>query len=937
MSPALAVWVILLLQSGAQGFGILPGSSQSHQEITKEAILNVTVQVCRALAEAEGSDFAFPPQPFTPTGVAAACRAGNSIRSYEQAIRSITLRNIRVDLEEALNASFHFDDETFVSGRNIITTGLQTVKANNKEENFEAARENLGATLHTLQDFYSHSNWVEIGMSFPNSNLLRSDTSIGNLADESRPTCRSCDGDDCRNNILEDIISEQVLTSGYFGLIPLIDTKPSGKCSHGGALDVTSRIEPTGGINKDTTNSEHGFLHSEAARLATSATSEILEDVRRAAGDEPFLQMLGVSRGSGKALCLVIDTTQSMSDDIAAVRTATSTFIDSQVETDNQPLSYILVPFNDPEFGPVMRTSDPEVFKNLVDDLTASGGGDEGELSLSGLQLALTNAPRSSDIFLFTDASAKDEQLKSTVIANIERTQSVVYFLITGTPANTRRRRRRSTRIAESDAQVYKDLSDAAGGLVIEVDKDQLLEATSIIGQMSNSTVVTLVRASRTPGVNANFSFVIDGTTSNVRLFITGNPANVTLVDPEGREVDLRTVAADQLTSSFTSAGNLESWQLRPQVGTWQVMVEATNPYTLRATGQSPLDFLFDFAEFVPSPSNTFDVLDSRPLAGTNGSLLVMLTGSNTANVTEVTLVESAGSLEVPGNVESQEGGNFLVRVDNIPSVPFVVRVKGNEVNATAGGVFPFQRESATSFRASNLTIKADAEGNLVPGTEFSVPFTVTAEETGGNITIRATTNNPLYTASAPNVLLVEPPGLSANGTVMLAVPLNTPSGTTVTLVIEAEAPGGDDINYAIIRISVLNPVTDFTAPVCQVLGIVNCVQNTSANPWSLSLKVSDGAEGTGVERVTLTQGNGTLTLTPDTENQNDTLATYEGFCDSPDVELLVVDNVGNADMCSFNAFTTSSGCVASFLTQTALGCAVLTLALGFPENLNMF
>lgn len=41
-------------------------------------------------------------------------------------------------------------------------------------------------------------------------------------------------------------------------------------------------------------------------------------------------------------------------------------------------------------------------------------------------QLALTGAPSGSEIFLFTDATAKDEYLKGTVIALIEQTKSVV-------------------------------------------------------------------------------------------------------------------------------------------------------------------------------------------------------------------------------------------------------------------------------------------------------------------------------------------------------------------------------------------------------------------------------------------------------------------------------------------------------------------------------
>ena len=48
-------------------------------------------------------------------------------------------------------------------------------------------------------------------------------------ADESRATCRNCDGDNCTNNILEDVIEGQILTSGYFGIVPLVSTKPKGK------------------------------------------------------------------------------------------------------------------------------------------------------------------------------------------------------------------------------------------------------------------------------------------------------------------------------------------------------------------------------------------------------------------------------------------------------------------------------------------------------------------------------------------------------------------------------------------------------------------------------------------------------------------------------------------------------------------------------------
>lgn len=62
MSFGLAVPCLLLMHllSCAHGFGILLGKSMSHMEITEKAILDTTVHVCRALAQAEGTAFASP-------------------------------------------------------------------------------------------------------------------------------------------------------------------------------------------------------------------------------------------------------------------------------------------------------------------------------------------------------------------------------------------------------------------------------------------------------------------------------------------------------------------------------------------------------------------------------------------------------------------------------------------------------------------------------------------------------------------------------------------------------------------------------------------------------------------------------------------------------------------------------------------------------------
>lgn len=104
-----------------------------------------------------------------------------------------------------------------------------------------------------------------------------------------------------------------------------------------------------------------------------------------------------------------------------------------------------------------------------------------------------------------------------------------------------------------------------------------------------------------------------------------------------------------------------------------------------------------------------------------------------------------------------------------------------------------------------SLFVKANPETIIVPGTLFSVSFTLMTSGTGGNFTIRST-NSRGFDSTFPTSMFLEP-GITNNGTVTLSAPLNTTSGTDVTLAIEAEAPGGTDSNYIVLRFSVLNTV----------------------------------------------------------------------------------------------------------------------------------
>ena len=126
--------------------------------------------------------------------------------------------------------------------------------------------------------------------------------------------------------------------------------------------------------------------------------------------------------------------------------------------------------------------------------------------------------------------------------------------------------------------------------------------------------------------------------------------------------------------------------------------------------------------------------------------------------------------------------------------------------------------------------------------------------------------------------------------------------------------------------------MTDFTEPMCELLSLQsNCTENCSLSTWKLSVQVTDGANGTGIDRVSLRQGNGTMNTSLAAGNESITLVSYTASCSSPIVELLVVDGVGNVGSCSYRSLSTKA--VQSFLL--CLGITILGLILPFEMGIN--
>ena len=214
----------------------------------------------------------------------------------------------------------HFDDEYIQESSDYIYYARRDLIAMMKRGNFIGARKRLGQALHALQDFYAHTNYVELGYRYP-----KIDERIGlflgsfrdvqvrpRLARVDEPTCLQGEylfTNDLRTKLTEELkkttdfaertrILEAIdyltkmlqdpdsrgLTSGFFRFTQTFGDRDAvnrfSKCRHGHLVD-----QP--GINKDKSDRPYHLI---ARDLALLHTTQFIVDIMRSILADPDLK-----------------------------------------------------------------------------------------------------------------------------------------------------------------------------------------------------------------------------------------------------------------------------------------------------------------------------------------------------------------------------------------------------------------------------------------------------------------------------------------------------------------------------------------------------------------------------------------------------------------------------------------------------------------------
>jgi MYXO-CTERM domain-containing protein len=666
-------------------------------------------------------------------------------RTVERAIEEVVAANALVDKDQ-YHSGKHFDGENWPGAQAWIHERRALLLERIRAHAAGTAREALGQALHTIQDFYSHSNWIELGNSAPHPEVATAAETLSGGSRRLEITCRDCKAapfpmptmmvpamptgigpqipgmsgplapamcNDCSENLVS-----KALTSGYY---TGEDVAPGNddKCDHGGSFDKAEGLSKVGavmevgrthyvfGINKDSflcKFSPHYTQHEQAADVAIEATKKFLRELRRELTPLEFQLLLGV----GPSFGVVLDVSGSMEMIMEEVGEQAFEMVESREGTIDQPAKFVYVPFSDPKVGPVLVTSSADVFEDALDSASVSAGGDCPELSLTATLRAVEKADYGSGVFLFTDAEPKDPEALASVKQLAVKKGVEIYPFVFG-----------QCSAAEGADLIYYELAMATGGQAYTLTQDQANLVTRLIDDVSRSGRTDIARAVRQPSLNkANggpLKFVVDDSFTRITVAVSGS-ADATLHRPNGA-----LVAASDPGVRITQLTKGVIYRIeKPESGMWNMTTRGAQS-TISVSGESTLGLLeANFAELNGRPGHFgFYPIDGQPLIGKPQYLTVRL--DRPVQRAQVEFRDPAGELIATHELTAAaENDGLYVLPVTPPSEPFATYVTG-----LRGDGQSFQRSTKLVSTPQHVDIDAPLGVLADRGTDVEYEFTL--------------------------------------------------------------------------------------------------------------------------------------------------------------------------------------------------------------------
>lgn len=805
-------------------------------------------------------------------------------------------------------------------------------------------RDMLGEYLFTLQDFYSNTNWVEMSGSKPYTELGVQERLSIKISDAKEAMCTSCNHSKITlhtstNSCASNLMKNGHLTSGYTSnqhIIKPYNSFPAhaGKCSHGGPSDVYRGFPATGGINKETSDpglSPHYHLHTEAGRAAVQATADFL-----VGQDTGLLYQIGLEQTTGLlgldyrqhcynclspalSVVFVIDDAGSVSGQLQeAFRHSVA--IVNQARVSTAPFNYILSTTGNKEHG-LFVTTNGEEFKNRLQFLQSSNGGNSLKTTLHATLNAMQQAQPGSCIFSFAstdpiaNAKGKDTGLLHDALYLLENKNLHLMQFLQGNNSNshTAVHKRISNHVTASPTDVHCFVPNAnlhkqgKRGKRSNIFEEIALHTSSSVIQTSHSTLGDILghvlqenMNIQTLGVDSfemlsltTHVFHIDPCISLFTVRLEGSTcSNIQLLRPDGSNQSFTGNASKDVIDSRTTILSVQ----HPLYGAWQVKNSPSSPCHLTVSGSGCIDLDYKIMEDLRGVK--YPITSSSPVLGKKYTISVSvkeIPKNVTTNfqITEIYMKKSDGSTLTSLPVsDSSTGTTRTVSGEVILSEPFYVGIKGTM--------------SSETVTREDQKVVTPVGGQI----EFVPPFETLVYNEETSVSVRVSNAGTVkqtfkLTAADTARFLIDPTKhVTLNGNQsksidfhLRAVPPKTSTKLTVTLEIE-RANSQIEQNFMVSTVKPPNVIVTSRTENCKK-DIMN-PNNCSRQQWEADLTVVFTANMT---RLYISPISRALVLTYDRDaiDKNKFTATIKGDCCTSKTSIIAVDSAGNTKSSSIN------------------------------------
>ncbi|XP_030775997.1 hemicentin-2-like [Rhinopithecus roxellana] len=382
-------------------------------------------------------------------------------------------------------------------------------------------------------------------------------------------------------------------------------------------------------------------------------------------------------------LAFVFDVTGSMWDDLMQVIDGASRILERSLSRRSQAIAnYALVPFHDPDIGPVILTADPVMFQRELRELYVQGGGDCPEMSVGAIKAAVEVANPGSFIYVFSDARAKDYHKKEELLRLLQLKQSQVVFVLTGDCGDR----------THPGYLAYEEIAATSSGQVFHLDKQQVTEVLKWVESAIQASKVHLLSADHEEEGEHTWKLPFDPSLKEVTISLSGPGPEIEVQDPLGRILQ----EDEGLKVLLNIPDSAKVVAFKPEhPGLWSIKVYSSGRHSVRITGVSNIDFR---AGFSTQPSLDLNRTLEWPLQGVPISLVINSTGLQAPGLLDsVELAQSSGKplLTLPmkplsnGSTHQLWGGPPF----HTPKERFYLKVKGKDHEGN-----PLLRVSGVSY-----------------------------------------------------------------------------------------------------------------------------------------------------------------------------------------------------------------------------------------------